>query len=750
MRMASASSSKGITAATGPNTSSVLTGSSGLAGAITVGGNQKPAPAGQLPRRAADPSGTYEATRARCSAEIRGPISVPSAAGSPTCKPRTAGSSSSMNSSNTCRCTRMRERAQQSWPALSNAAAGAVAAARCRSASANTILAFFPPSSSVSRLTCAAHTLMTCLPASVDPVNTTLRTAGWATSRSPATAPWPASTCTTPSGTPASRASSPIRSAVSGVSAAGLTMTGLPAASAGASPQDMMGMGKFHGTMTAVTPSGSQKVTFTPPATGICRPVIRSGAAAKYSRTSRTAAASWRACATGCPASRTSSSASSAMCSSTAAANARSRAPRSAGAIFRQAGQAAQARATAASASAADAAVTVAVTSSVAGLTICSSVIATSLEPFKAAQNRGAERGELGSRVVRVVRDHIAPERQAGHVALLPCHQRVTEAVRHARRVGGVRVRLAGGFERQALVDAVQSGCDHRGDRDIGVDVTAWHPVLDPQRRAAPDQPHRAGAVVGAPADGGRGETGGGVTLERVDVGRVANGQLAHRGELAGQEVLAETGQPVRAVAGEQRRAVGVAKREVDVAGVALPLVGLGHEGDAHARLGRDLLRACLVDCVIVAGLQGVGVPEGDLVLAQVAFAFGRLHVHAGALHRVAYPPQQRLDPRGAENGVVDVVPACRGQPAVAAGARVFVAVAEDDELKLGASERGPATPREPFCLLLENLARRGRHGAAVMPGEVGEHQRRRRVPGHPAQRGSIGHEYEVAVAAFP
>src|SRR6266516_3886162 len=113
MRMASASSSKGITAATGPNTSSVLTGSSGLAGAITVGGNQKPAPAGQLPRRAADPSGTYEATRARCSAEIRGPISVPSAAGSPTCKPRTAGSSSSMNSSNTCGCTRMHDRAHR-------------------------------------------------------------------------------------------------------------------------------------------------------------------------------------------------------------------------------------------------------------------------------------------------------------------------------------------------------------------------------------------------------------------------------------------------------------------------------------------------------------------------------------------------------------------------------------------------------------------------------------------------------------
>ena len=52
-----------------------------------------------------------------------------------------------------------------------------------------------------------------------------------------------------------------------------------PAASAGASAQPAMGMGKFHGTMTPTTPSGSLKVTSTPPATGIWRPKFRSGAA---------------------------------------------------------------------------------------------------------------------------------------------------------------------------------------------------------------------------------------------------------------------------------------------------------------------------------------------------------------------------------------------------------------------------------------------------------------------------------------
>ena len=40
-----------------------------------------------------------------------------------------------------------------------------------------------------------------------------------------------------------------------------------------------MGIGKFQGTMTPTTPSGSLKVMSTPPATGICLPYKRSGAA---------------------------------------------------------------------------------------------------------------------------------------------------------------------------------------------------------------------------------------------------------------------------------------------------------------------------------------------------------------------------------------------------------------------------------------------------------------------------------------
>ncbi len=192
----------------------------------------------------------------------------------------TAGSSSDTNSSYADRSTRIRDRAQQSWPALSKTADGAEAAAAAMSASANTMLALLPPSSRVTRFTWSAQPAMIRLPTSVEPVKQTLRTRGCVTNRSPTTEPLPGMIVSTCSGRPASRASSPSRMAVSGVSSAGLSTTVLPAARAGAKPQPAIGIGKFQGTMMPTTPSGSKNVRSTPPATGICRPNIRSGAPA--------------------------------------------------------------------------------------------------------------------------------------------------------------------------------------------------------------------------------------------------------------------------------------------------------------------------------------------------------------------------------------------------------------------------------------------------------------------------------------
>ncbi|GAB3914606.1 hypothetical protein GCM10027613_08480 [Microlunatus endophyticus] len=120
---------------------------------------------------------------------------------------------------------------------------------------------------------------MIFFPTAVDPVKVTLRTSGWVTNRFPTTGPSPGSTVKTPSGIPASSASSASRSAVSGVHSAGFSTTQLPAARAGAKPQPAIGIGKFQGTITPTTPSGSRKVMSTPPGTGICRPKSRSGVA---------------------------------------------------------------------------------------------------------------------------------------------------------------------------------------------------------------------------------------------------------------------------------------------------------------------------------------------------------------------------------------------------------------------------------------------------------------------------------------
>ena len=85
----------------------------------------------------------------------------------------------------------MRDRAQQSCPALPKTAIGAAAAAASRSASANTTFADFPPSSSVTRLIVAAAPSAIPRPTSVEPVNAIFATSGCSTRRAPQTDPGP-------------------------------------------------------------------------------------------------------------------------------------------------------------------------------------------------------------------------------------------------------------------------------------------------------------------------------------------------------------------------------------------------------------------------------------------------------------------------------------------------------------------------------------------------------------------------------
>ena len=72
----------------------------------------------------------------------------------------------------------------------------------------------------------------------------------------PKVAPEPGQKLTTPSGMPASSRTSTKRAAMVGASLDGLRITVFPVTMAAAVMPAMMAKGKFHGGMTAPTPSG--------------------------------------------------------------------------------------------------------------------------------------------------------------------------------------------------------------------------------------------------------------------------------------------------------------------------------------------------------------------------------------------------------------------------------------------------------------------------------------------------------------
>ena len=82
-------------------------------------------------------------------------------------------------------------------------------------------------------------------------------TPGCDVSGAPVSAPVPVTTLQTPSGRPASLRIFASSNAVNGVCSAGLATTVQPAASAGAKPRAAVEIGKFHGMICAVTPTGS-------------------------------------------------------------------------------------------------------------------------------------------------------------------------------------------------------------------------------------------------------------------------------------------------------------------------------------------------------------------------------------------------------------------------------------------------------------------------------------------------------------
>ena len=162
-----------------------------------------------------------------------------------------------MTSSKRSSCTYRRDPAVHTWPWLKKMPSAA-AWATCRgSASGSTMCGDLPPSSRETFLRLPVAALATSRPDRGRTGEGHLVHAGVGGDGAADDGPGPVTTLRTPGGRPASWHSSASRSVDSDVSSAGLRTTVLPVASAGASFQAAIDIGKFHGTIAPTTPTGS-------------------------------------------------------------------------------------------------------------------------------------------------------------------------------------------------------------------------------------------------------------------------------------------------------------------------------------------------------------------------------------------------------------------------------------------------------------------------------------------------------------
>ncbi len=146
-------------------------------------------------------------------------------------------------------------------------------------------------------------------------------------------------------------------------------------------------------------------------------------------------------------------------------------------------------------------------------------------------------------------------------------------------------------------------------------------------RRARPAAARRSGCPP--PAHRRRGEGAGLVALVGVDVRRVEQGQLPHRGQQPGQHLFAGRRQARPARHRPAGAVVGARSEKWMWQELPSRWFGLAMKVKRHALLGGDLLGPELVDGVVVGRGQRVGVAERDLVLAEVALALGALRAAA-------------------------------------------------------------------------------------------------------------------------
>src|SRR6266700_1602401 len=142
----------------------------------------------------------------------------------------------------------------QTWPLLNIDRYTAPLAARSRSASAQTIIASLPPSSSEHGTSRSAQAAATFLPVTTLPVNEILSTAPLTSAAPDSPSPW--TNCSTSSGTPASHITFAAHPPEYGVTSDGLSTTAFPASSAWTAGFTDRTNGPFQGVITPTTTSG--------------------------------------------------------------------------------------------------------------------------------------------------------------------------------------------------------------------------------------------------------------------------------------------------------------------------------------------------------------------------------------------------------------------------------------------------------------------------------------------------------------
>ncbi len=158
-----------------------------------------------------------------------------------------------------------RDDAVQRCPVEKYAPCTAQLTAVARSASSRITSGFLPPISSWTFAIRAIAFAAMLRPVSTEPVKLMPATSGLVTIVSPTTEPRPITRLNTPAGKPAFARISAIAHAQPGTRSAGFMTTVLPYASAGAIFHAGIAIGKFHGVMRPMTPSGSRVISTSTP-----------------------------------------------------------------------------------------------------------------------------------------------------------------------------------------------------------------------------------------------------------------------------------------------------------------------------------------------------------------------------------------------------------------------------------------------------------------------------------------------------